>query len=52
MRKVQFSFSNGQVNGKITETVEFEDDTTDEEIDTCLSEWLWDRSNANWRELD
>lgn len=46
--KVIFRFTTGHVGCKREETVEFDDDTADEEIDEALSQWLWENSGAAW----
>lgn len=50
MRFVKFSFTNGKVNGRVTEKVEVAEDASDQEIDEALSQWLWERSEATWYE--
>ena len=40
MRRVKFYLSVGIVGADREETVEFDDDTTDEEIDEHLQAWL------------
>jgi len=36
---------------KYEEEMEFEDDTTDEEIDAAWGDWVWEQTNENygWR---
>lgn len=51
-RKIVFSFTNGQVGGSVKETVEYEDGSTDEEIDEDLNNWLYERSQATWYDAE
>jgi hypothetical protein len=50
MKKVTFCFSGGCIGSKVTEIVEFPDNMTDKEIDDELTKWLYERSNAFWKE--
>lgn len=46
--KVIFSFTNGQVNGTKQKEVEFDDNTTDDEIEEAFNDWLHSTSEATW----
>lgn len=50
MRIIKFSMKPDQ-GDKVEEVVEFGDDVTNEEIDTELGEWVFDRIDS-WREED
>lgn len=50
MRKIKLSFRTSKIDSKEEETIEVSDDTTDEELDAILSDWLWERSDAHWEE--
>lgn len=49
MKKIIFSVSTGMVGSKITETIDFDDNATDEEIGEAFNEWVWDRLDAYWK---
>lgn len=44
--------STGKVGSKIEEIVEFEDDTSEKELEQHLSAWLWEHSDANFYILE
>jgi len=52
MKKYKFYFSTGYVNCAREEIMEFEDDATEEEVKEAFMDWLWERSDANWWEID
>jgi len=48
MISVVFSFSSGGPHGKKQETVEFDKDTPEEEIEKAFNSWLYENSDACW----
>lgn len=50
MRTIKFSFSTDKVGSKQEETFEVDDETTDEELDDMLNDWVAERCNAIWQE--
>lgn len=54
MRKIQFEYQKGYgEHNKIKEVVEFDDDTTDEEIEKEFSNWAWQfiADYISWEEI-
>lgn len=52
MKFVKFFLSTSKVGSRVEEVVEFEDDTTEEEINEAFTTWVWERANASWYECD
>jgi hypothetical protein len=48
MRKIRFYLGIGISNAAQEEVVEFEDDTTDDEIEDAFQEWKSNYIDANW----
>ncbi len=51
MRKIQFFFSNGERSVKKKIFV-YDDDVTDEEIDSYLKDWVKGYVDAGWYEIE
>ena len=51
MRKVEFFFSNGERTVK-RDVFEYDDDVTDEEIDSHLKDWVNNYIDAGWYDLE
>lgn len=52
MKKVIFQMSTNVVGSLTEEPVEFDDNTTDEEIGKALLDWACDRGFLNWYEKE
>lgn len=51
MRKIKFYLHTGFACGVHEDEIEFEDNTTDEQIDEELEEWSKDQIDAWWMEV-
>lgn len=52
MRKVKFSVSIGLVGCRREDIFEFDDDTTDEEIQKAYEDWQLEQLDGGWEDLD
>lgn len=51
--KVTYSIAiNGGAGYELRETIEFPDDTTDEDIEQDFQEWVWGQLDASWEKED
>jgi len=48
MKKVKFSFRTTKVGSEQTKTFEVDDETTEEELDLRLNEWVLENSDSFW----
>lgn len=48
MRKVKFYLGIGLVGCNHTEVMEFDDNTTEEEIEECYEEWKDEKLDCSW----
>ena len=52
MRKIRFYYSGGTVGSQREEIVEYDDDTSDEDIGEDLVSWVFEKSDANWNDVE
>ena len=52
MRKVKFYLGTGFPGASREEIVDFEDDTTDEEIEESFEDWKNNRLDASWWDVE
>lgn len=52
MKKVEFYLGIGYVGADYKEILEFEDDTTDEEIEECFKDWSDNYIDRGWNVLE
>jgi hypothetical protein len=52
VRKIEFTISLGLVGCKRNEVIEFDDDTTDEEIQQAYTDWMYDQIDGGWEDIE
>ena len=52
MKKVEFYLGIGYVGSDYKDILEFEDDTTDEEIEECFKDWADNYIDCGWNVLE
>lgn len=52
MKRIKFTVGTNYVGSDTSEIVEFDDDATSKDIEERFNEWLWDRLDAGWIELE
>lgn len=52
VRKIKFTISIGLVGCRREDTFEFDDDTTDEEIQQAYTDWMYEQIDGGWEEVE
>lgn len=51
MKTIKVWVGTGYVGSLVKDTIEVEDDATEEEIDEMYQQWIWNVINAGWSEV-
>lgn len=52
MKKYKFFVSTNKVGSDISDVLEFDDDVTEEEVRGAYEDWIWEKLNTGWGEVE